>query len=127
MKQQSTEKQAKSLGGSNIPPSFKEYKMSAQTDIILDEKIKVNVTEPKKYKVIFLNDDTTPMEFVISVLMEIFKHSEQNATNITVKVHEEGSEVVGIYAHEIAEQKAVETTNLARNHGFQLQVKIEEE
>lgn len=101
--------------------------MSTQTDIVLDEKIKVTTNEPKKYKVIFLNDDTTPMEFVVSVLMEIFKHTEQNAATITMKIHEEGSEVVGVYTHEIAEQKAVETTNVARNHGFQLQVRLEEE
>lgn len=101
--------------------------MSADTEVVLDEKIKIKSTEPKKYKVIFLNDDTTPMEFVISVLLEIFKHSEETATNITMQIHTEGSGVVGVYTHEIAEQKAVETTTLSRNHGFQLQVRLEEE
>lgn len=101
--------------------------MSADTDVILDEKVKVTNKEPKKFKVIFLNDDTTPMEFVISVLIEIFKHSEETATNITMQIHTEGSGVVGVFTHEIAEQKAVETTTLSRNHGFQLQVRLEEE
>ena len=101
--------------------------MSVDTDVILDEKVKIKNKEPKRYKVVFLNDDTTPMEFVISVLMEIFKHSEDTAKDITMEIHEEGSGVVGVYTHEIAEQKAVETTNLARNHGFQLQVRLEEE
>ena len=101
--------------------------MSVDTDVILDEKVKIKNKEPKRYKVVFLNDDTTPMEFVISVLMEIFKHSEDTAKDITMEIHEEGSGVVGVYTHEIAEHKAVETTNLARNHGFQLQVRLEEE
>jgi len=101
--------------------------MSADTDVIIDEKIKVSNDQPKLYKVIFLNDDTTPMEFVISVLMEIFKHSEDTSKDITLEIHTEGSGVVGVYNHEIAEQKAVETTTIARNHGFQLQIRIEEE
>jgi len=101
--------------------------MSADTKVVLDEKIKVSTKKPKKYKVIFLNDDTTPMEFVISVLMEIFKHSEDTSKNITMEIHTEGAGVVGVYNHEIAEQKAVETTTIARNHGFQLEVRLEEE
>lgn len=101
--------------------------MSAETDIVLDEKIKVTNTEPKKFKVVFLNDDTTPMEFVIQVLMEIYKHSDESAKDITLKIHTEGSGIVGVYTYEIAEQKTIETTNLARQHGFQLQIKLEEE
>lgn len=101
--------------------------MSVKTDVVLDEKIKLSSGQPKKYKVIFLNDDTTPMEFVISVLIEIFKHSEKTATDITMQIHTEGSGVVGVFTHEIAEQKAVETTTISRNHGFQLQVRLEEE
>lgn len=101
--------------------------MSADTEVVLNEKIKVSKKEPKKYKVVFINDDTTPMEFVISVLIEIFKHSDDTAKDITMEIHSEGAGVVGVYTHEIAEQKSVETTNLARNHGFQLQVRLEEE
>lgn len=101
--------------------------MSVDVDVILDEKIKVVNAEPKRFKVIFLNDDTTPMEFVISLLIEIFKHSEQTAQELTIKIHTEGSEVVGVYTHEIAEQKASETVLNARQHGFSLQVRLEEE
>ena len=101
--------------------------MSVDTEIVLDEKISLNVKEPKKVKVIFLNDDTTPMEFVIDVLQNIFKHNHDSATEITMQIHNEGSGIVGVYSYEIAEMKAGETVNLARNHGFHLQVKIEEE
>jgi ATP-dependent Clp protease adaptor protein ClpS len=97
------------------------------TDIQLDEKIKIRATEPRRWKVILLNDDTTPMEFVISVLIEIFKHTHETASDIMLQVHETGSVVAGIYSFEIAEAKAVESTNLARQNGFPLQIKLEEE
>jgi ATP-dependent Clp protease adaptor protein ClpS len=97
------------------------------TDIQLDEKIKIRATEPRRWKVILLNDDTTPMEFVISVLIEIFKHTHETASDIMLQVHETGSGVAGIYSFEIAEAKAVEATNLARTNGFPLQIKLEEE
>lgn len=97
------------------------------TDIQLDEKIKANIAEPKRWKVIILNDDATPMDFVISVLIEIFKHNPVSAQNIMLQVHETGSGVAGMYSFEIAEVKAVEATNQARTNGHPLQIKLEEE
>jgi ATP-dependent Clp protease adaptor protein ClpS len=99
----------------------------AGTDIQLDEKIKVVVSEPKRWKVILLNDDSTPMDFVISMLMEVFKHSVDTAKEVMLEVHESGSGIAGIYSFEIAEAKAVETTNQARTNGHPLQIKLEEE
>lgn len=96
-------------------------------DIKLDEKIKQIVSEPKKWKVILLNDDHTPMEFVISILHEIFKHSMESARDITMQIHEQGSAIAGVYSFEIAEIKAVEATQLARANAFPLQIKLEEE
>ena len=101
--------------------------MTTTTDIKLDEKIKQKVVEPKKWKVIFLNDDQTPMDFVVSVLTQVFKHSEEGARDITLQIHQQGSAVAGTYTFEIAEAKAVESTNLARANGFPLQIKLEEE
>lgn len=97
------------------------------TDIQLDEKIKVKISEPKNWKVILLNDDSTPMEFVISILVEIFKHTPDSARDIMLQVHETGSGIAGVYSFEIAEAKAVESTNQARTNGFPLQIKLEEE
>jgi ATP-dependent Clp protease adaptor protein ClpS len=99
--------------------------MSVDTDVVLDEKIKVRIDEPKMHKVIFLNDDTTPMEFVVNILTNIFKHTEETATEIMLKIHNEGSGIVGVFTYEIAEQKAHETVNLARENGFGLRVKLE--
>jgi len=96
-------------------------------DIKLDEKIKQKIIEPKKWKVIFLNDDHTPMDFVIGVLTEVFKHSEDSARDITIQIHQQGSGIAGCYSFEIAEAKAVESTQQARSEGFPLQIKLEEE
>lgn len=101
--------------------------MTVSSDIKIDEKIKQRITEPKKYKVVFLNDDHTPIEFVIELLVKVFRHSEDNAKKITLEIHEEGSGIAGVYYFEIAEARAVESTQLARANGFPLVVKIEEE
>lgn len=97
------------------------------SDVQIDEKIKQKMKEPPRWKVLLLNDDYTPMDFVISLLIQIFKHTEENARNITMQVHNEGSGVAGVYTFEIAEIKAVESTTLARTNGFPLQIKMEEE
>lgn len=91
------------------------------------EKTKLNIEEPGFYKVIFINDEVTPMEFVIEVLQKIFKHDLETSQKIMLTVHTEGSAIAGVYSYEIAEQKGVETTVLARNNGFPLQVKVEKQ
>lgn len=96
-------------------------------DIKLDEKIKRVIKEPSKYHVILLNDDATPIDFVIELLESIFKYSRQGAEDITLRIHNEGSAVVGTYSYEIAEQKALEVLTLSRNNGFPLQAKVEQE
>jgi ATP-dependent Clp protease adaptor protein ClpS len=65
------------------------------------------------------------MECVVETLCTIFDHSEETAVALTMKIHEDGSAVVGTYPYEIAEQKGVEVTLLARNNGFPLGVKLE--
>lgn len=108
-------------------PHTTEIIMSTATDILLDEKIKITTREPSKYKIIFINDDKTPMEFVVNLLVEYFKHSDEIARNITLKIHQEGSGVVGVYNYEIAEQKALEATGISRDNGFPLRIKVEED
>jgi ATP-dependent Clp protease adaptor protein ClpS len=97
------------------------------TDIQINEKEKVITTEPKRWKVVLLNDDSTPMEFVVSLLVSIFKHSVDTANNIMLQIHETGSGVAGTYSFEIAEAKAVEATTTARDNSHPLQIKLEEE
>jgi ATP-dependent Clp protease adaptor protein ClpS len=96
-------------------------------DIQIDEVVKKKAEEPLRYKVVLLNDDQTPVEWVIKVLTDIFKHTNDTAEKITLTIHNEGSGVAGIYTYEIAEQKVIEATTESRNHGFPLQIKLEEE
>jgi ATP-dependent Clp protease adaptor protein ClpS len=101
--------------------------IDTQENVMIDEKIKIEISEPKRYKVLFLNDDKTPMEFVIELLITVFKHSQETAEQITLTIHNEGSAVVGVYTYEIAEQKGVEATHLSRQAGFPLQIKVDAE
>ena len=85
------------------------------------------VQEPPRFKVIYLNDNTTSMEFVIESLMEYFDYTAESATEITMDIHEDGSAVVAVLPYEIAEQKGVEVTINARAQSYPLQIKLEPE
>ena len=88
-------------------------------------KEKLDLKEPDKYDVVFLNDDVTTVEFVLKVLINIFHKTQEQAQAITKHIHEKGKGVVGTYLFEIAEQKGIETTLLAREEGYPLQVKVQ--
>lgn len=97
------------------------------TDVIIKEKqtTDLDLKEPEKYKVIVCNDNVTPMEFVISMLMLIFKHDQQTSLDLTMKIHTQGSAIAGVYNYEIAEQKSIDGINMARTNGFPLIIKVE--
>lgn len=97
------------------------------TEIQTEEKIAVSLQPPGLWKVIFLNDDQTPMEFVIELLTGIFKHTPGSAKEVTLEVHNTGSGIAGVYVHEIAEQLLIEATKSARENGFPLQINLEKE
>ena len=77
---------------------------------------------PKKYIVILHNDDYTPMEFVVWILMEFFHKNEEQANSITLEVHKKGSGIAGIYDFQIAEQKIADVAESAKEHNYPLQV-----
>lgn len=95
----------------------------------IKNKIKPNITlqEPPLFKIIYLNDDVTSMEFVIHTLVEYFNYNDETALTITKNIHEQGSAVVAVLPYEIAEQKGIEVTLEARSKGYPLQVKVEAE
>lgn len=97
------------------------------TEITVEEKVVVTLQLPKLWKVIFLNDDQTPMELVIDLLTDIFRHNETKAKDITLEIHEQGSAVAGVYSFEIAEQKGMEATTVARSNGSPLRITVEQE
>jgi ATP-dependent Clp protease adaptor protein ClpS len=98
----------------------------SQTEVIIDEDVTIKYTTPKQYCVVLHNDDSTPMEFVIELLMVIYNHNHQSATDITMQVHEKSKGVAGVYYYEIAEQKVYESITASRNAGFPLSFTIEE-
>ena len=86
-----------------------------------------DIQPPKDYKVIYLNDNVTTFEFVTDSLVNKFSYQENDADNKAHEINEKGSGVVALLPFEIAEQKGIETTALARTNGFPLQVKVEKE
>lgn len=97
------------------------------TEVKVSSKTQINIQPPKLWKVVFLNDNQTPMEFVIELLTKIFKHSESHAKELTLEIHNTGSAIAGIYPFEIAEQRGIESTTLSRANGFPLKIQVEED
>ena len=79
------------------------------------------------YKVLLINDDYTPMEFVVAVLEQIFRLSRESAVTLMLAIHNDGVGVAGIYTHEIAETKAQQVLNMARKHDHPLMCVVEKE
>jgi ATP-dependent Clp protease adaptor protein ClpS len=95
------------------------------TDTVVKTRPLVEVKPPPLFKVIYVNDEVTTVEFVIESLVVIFSHTNETAVNLTHKIHEEGSAVVAVYPYEIAEQKGIEASIMAKRNGFPLVVKLE--
>jgi ATP-dependent Clp protease adaptor protein ClpS len=93
--------------------------------LVLDSRTKTK--KPSMYKVIMLNDDYTPMEFVVHVLQKFFGRSSGEATQIMLNVHQRGIGVCGVYSFEIAESKAQKTIDYARKNDHPLQLQLEKE
>ncbi len=83
--------------------------------------------EPRRYKVLLLNDDYTTMEFVVMILMTVFHHPEARAVEIMLAVHHEGAGVAGVYPFEVAETKVGKVHDLARQNEFPLRCTLEPE
>ena len=79
------------------------------------------------FRVIYINDNQTTMEFVVESLIEFFDYTAETAEQITVDIHETGSAVVAVLPHEIAEQKGTEVLMSARAQNYPLQIKLEPE
>jgi ATP-dependent Clp protease adaptor protein ClpS len=94
-----------------------------------DIKIKINpniaLAEPPLYRVIYMNDEVTSMNFVVSSLIGYFNYNQDTATSLTENIHEQGSAIVAVLPYEIAEQRGIEVTLDARSQGYPLQVKVE--
>lgn len=90
------------------------------------ETARPKLKRPPLYRVILLNDDYTPMEFVVQVLQKVFALDRNTATRIMLEVHTKGKGVCGVYTYEIAETKVAQVTGLAQQHQHPLLCTMEE-
>jgi ATP-dependent Clp protease adaptor protein ClpS len=99
-----------------------------KTAVEIRERIQVRdkIKPPSEYNVIYLNDDLTTFEFVMESLTAIFDYTVTEAEDMTRRIHDEERAIVATLPYEIAEQKGIEVTLLARQHGFPLQIKVEQ-
>ena len=93
----------------------------------LATKTRPKTKKPAMYKVLMLNDDYTPMEFVIHILERFFGKNQDEATHIMLHVHQRGVGICGVYTFEIAEAKASQVMNFARQNEHPLQLQLEKE
>ncbi len=96
-----------------------------ETGVVI--KTRPKVKKPSMYKVLMLNDDYTPMEFVVHVLERFFSKNSDEATKIMLHVHQKGVGVCGVYTYEVAETKVTQTMDLAHKHQHPLQCTLEKE
>lgn len=92
----------------------------SDTDLKPRTKPKPKVQKPRLYKVILINDDYTPREFVVTVLKAVFRITDDQAYRVMITAHRKGTCVVAVYTMDIAETKAKEGTDLGRQAGFPL-------
>ena len=98
-----------------------------EIDTRLRTKIEIKVERPKLHKVILVNDDYTPREFVVVVLKAVFRTSEDQANRIMITAHQKGACVVAVFTKDVAETKATEAIDLAKEAGFPLMFTTEPE
>ena len=91
------------------------------------ERQRANLQEPKRYKVTIFNDDFTTMEFVVTILVQVFFKSQADAEALMLQVHHSDKAVVGIYSYDVATSKARKATKMAREAGFPLRLTVEPE
>jgi ATP-dependent Clp protease adaptor protein ClpS len=90
------------------------------------EEAKPKLKEPSLYKVFLLNDDYTPMEFVVSLLEKLFGMDREKATRVMLQVHSQGKGICGVYTYEIAETKVAQVSEYAQHHQHPLMCSMEE-
>ncbi len=100
------------------------YKLTSSDTAV---KTKKKIDKPKLYKVILLNDDYTPMEYVVKLLKKVFSRNEEDAINIMLMVHKKGSGVCGVYTKEIAETKVFTVQKMAKSDQHPLKCIMEAE
>ena len=100
---------------------------NSAVDTKTNVKILEDLAEPHMFRLIYLNDNQTTMDFVVDSLIEYFDYTAETAEQITVDIHQAGQATVAVLPYEIAEQKGIEVTLSARSQSYPLQIKLEPE
>jgi len=118
---------ALAMAGPKPPPDPGGPAPGGHQDTEIDVREKPKSQVPRRYKVLFHNDDYTTMEFVVDALVRFFHKSQAEATHIMLTVHKKGNAVAGIYTRDVAETKVEEVMKHARESGMPLLVTAEPE
>jgi ATP-dependent Clp protease adaptor protein ClpS len=113
------------IGSDGMSDNGKRGEEGPGTGVVV--KAKPKTKKPSMYKVLMLNDDYTPMEFVVHILERFFNKSRQEATRIMLHVHRRGVGVCGVYTYEVAETKVTQVMDFARQHQHPLQCTLEKD
>lgn len=105
--------------------SMNGYDSELEEEVVSETKD--DIDEPSMYRVLLHNDDYTTMEFVVEILMLVFKKPPEEAVKIMLNVHHKGIGVCGVYPYEVSETKVKTVHDLARQHGFPLKCTMEKE
>jgi ATP-dependent Clp protease adaptor protein ClpS len=92
----------------------------------VDTDVRMKINPPSMFNVVLHNDDSTTIDFVIMILMQIFHKTLEEANDLTLQIHETGKGIAGTYSHEVATQKQAETTTCAQQNGFPLKCEVTE-
>ena len=103
------------------------FRSDDDTNVGVVVRSKPKTRKPSMYKVIMLNDDYTPMEFVVLILERFFSKSHEEALNIMLHVHQKGVGICGVFTYEVAETKVTQVMDLAQQHQHPLQCTLEKE
>jgi len=95
------------------------------SDFVVEDRVKPRIKPPRKYQVILLNDDFTPMDFVVDVLIQFFQMNEFKANQVMMSVHQQGKGICGVYTREVAEMKVRQVNQYARAYEHPLQCQME--
>ena len=110
-----------------MPPTRKAGDQGQGSGAATITETKPKLQKPSLYRVLILNDDYTPMEFVIYVLERFFQKSREDATRIMLHVHQHGVGVCGVFTYEVAETKVAQVVETARRHQHPLQCTMEKD
>ena len=113
------------IGSDGMSDNGKRGEEGPGTGVVV--KAKPKTKKPSMYKVLMLNDDYTPMEFVVHILERFFNKSRQEATRIMMHVHRRGVGICGVYTYEVAETKVTQVMDFARQHQHPLPCTLEKD